>query len=122
MKYTMTAKGCAIQIDAETGIISGNTYGAQSTIKEEFKAKWDKDAKVWVADTALLTKLLTNGTRAYLERAFGLKEIAEPTEITNIGKLVTKTTGNKPCPRCGTYCYGDCTLNAPSKLGSKDRW
>ena len=38
------------------------------------------------------------------ERVMTIEELQ-----TKYDAAKTTKTANKPCPRCGTYCYGDCT-------------
>lgn len=57
MKIKMNVVGKEIfTVDTETGIISGQTYGAKKWIKETFEARWDGDKKAWVASTSVIAK------------------------------------------------------------------
>ena len=53
-----------ITVNTETGEIAGKTYNAKDWIKRNFEAKWNKEKKVWVADTEVIKKELEN-TRYY---------------------------------------------------------
>lgn len=53
-----------ITVDTESGIISGKTYASKQWIKDNFKAEWDGDRKVWIADPQVIATELEN-TRYY---------------------------------------------------------
>lgn len=129
MLYTMRAHMAkaypCITLDTETGTITGNTYDMRAMIKEDFPgAQWDKAAKCWrYADI----EGRINEFRDYFRRCYFLAELtpaeAEPVEVeppvtgkaaapskpaTAHDAVVARITGL--CPRCGTYCYGDCSF------------
>lgn len=106
MTYTMTIKGRNINVNTTTGTISGDTYSAKETLKEEFPGiRWDGSRKCWTLDAATLTARVED-MHDWLTRAYSLREVAtaKATPATAPTKL-----NNGKCPRCGTYCYGDCT-------------
>lgn len=108
MKYTMSRKGKTITLDTETGMITGNTYDMKDVIKEEFPgATWDKVSKAWHAD-GMAARI--EDIKAYLTRCYNLTEVSEATAPTTAREAVIRRANNGICPRCGTYCYGDCSF------------
>lgn len=129
MKYTMSQNNATITLDTVTGKICGNTYQMRAMIKEDFPgAKWNKEEKCW--EYAGIESRIEE-FRAYFTRCYNLAadvtEAAEAPEtvettdapaIRNHSKpaktatahdaVISRITGL--CPRCGTYCYGDCSF------------
>lgn len=104
MKYTMSRRNDTITLDTVTGNITGNTYGMKDVIKEEFSgATWNKDAKAWHVENMAAR---IDEIREYLTRCYRLAEVkaAAPTSHDVVINRI-----NGICPRCGTYCYGDCS-------------
>ena len=55
MTYTMTIRDNIINLDTTAGTITGETYKAKETIKEEFPGiKWDGSRKAWTMDGAAM--------------------------------------------------------------------
>lgn len=54
-----------IIVNTETGVISGKTYPAKDWIKRNFEAKWNKEEKVWMADSELIKEELTKNAHYY---------------------------------------------------------
>lgn len=128
MKYTLSYNKSTIILDTVTGKITGDTYQMRTTIKEDFPgAKWNKEEKCWeYADI----EGRINEYRDYFTRCYHLtSESSEPTETTETtetteapavrknAKAVSTTVRDTVisrisglCPRCGTYCYGDCSF------------
>jgi len=75
--------------------ISGNTFSVKDYIKSYLGGKWNGELKVWTIDTDKLNNLLNSrGACVSID------------EIENVA-MVTKNT-NGICPKCHTYCDGDC--------------
>lgn len=118
MKYTMKRNRDTITLDTETGNITGGTYGMRDIIKSEFTATWNKDGKCWHIDN-LADEINSQIDR--LKRLYWLAAVEEVTPVstpaTNAEKTAETTTVKnafiarmtRPCPKCGTYCYGDCS-------------
>ena len=122
MKYTMSYNKSTITLDTVTGKITGDTYQMRTTIKGDFPgAKWNKEEKCWeYADI----EGRINEYHDYFTRCYNLTaEVPEPTETTEApavrknSKTVATTVRDAVisrisglCPRCGTYCYGDCSF------------
>jgi len=85
MTITMKVYGL-IDIDTTTGVISGDTYKSREWIKENFDAKWDRDARVWRVDTKKLA--------AELEKPYYNKYIVARSGNENAAKT-NKVSGNK---------------------------
>lgn len=103
MKYTMSKNKSTITLDTESGRITGDTYAMRNTIKENFNARWDAAGKAWVVEN-LESEI--NDQMARLRRIYDLCEV-EATVATTRDAFVDRVS--KICPRCGTYCYGDCS-------------
>ena len=101
MKYTMTSKKWTITLDTETGCISGDTYQMREYIKDNFTAKWDSSARVWMAENL---QQQIDDLKAYLTRVFDLREV----EAESKAEALTDRFFRGVCPRCHTYCCGDC--------------
>jgi len=83
-------------------ILSGDTFGMKSYIKEYWGGKWSASDKTWTVDAQLVidtinaqswgfTKVLSIGARAEIKSA--------ATNITGVSGW---------CNHCHSYCYGDC--------------
>lgn len=132
MKYTMSQNQATITLDTVTGKIYGDTYQMRAMIKEDFPgAKWNKEEKCW--EYADIEGRIEE-YRAYFTRCYRLTaEASEVTETTEAAETSEPTEApaasksSKParpttardavisrisglCPRCGTYCYGDCSF------------
>lgn len=104
MTITMKVYGL-IDIDTTTGVISGDTYKSREWIKENFGARWDRDAKVWRAD---VEKLNSELERPYYEK-YIIRREESTSQTSNKTNKTNKSEGL--CPKCHTYCYGDCTAH-----------
>lgn len=125
MIYTMTSRKFTIILDTVSGKISGDTYQMRDMIKEDFPgAKWNKDEKCWEYSDI---EGRINEYRDYFTRCYKLAAEAEAeaeTEEVEAPATVKTSKPSKPttthdavisritglCPRCGTYCYGDCSF------------
>lgn len=103
MLYTLTHKKGTATLDTETGNITGNTYPIKDDIKDTFKAKWNPSTKSWHSDN-LEEKI--EEYRNWLVRVYKLEEVKEEAKAARKDVYVA----GKPCPKCGTYCYGECGL------------
>ena len=107
MKYTMERRNSTITLDTETGSITGDTYQMRDVIKEEFPgATWNKDAKAWTVSN--LSERIDE-IRSYLTRCYRLSEVKSG-EASATARDVIINRINGLCPRCHTYCYGDCSF------------
>lgn len=123
MKYTMSQNQATITLDTVTGKIYGDTYQMRAMIKEDFPgAKWNKEEKCW--EYADIEGRIEE-YRAYFTRCYRLTaEVSEATETTEAPAASKSSNPARPttardavisrisglCPRCGTYCYGDCSF------------
>lgn len=128
MKYTLSYNKSTITLDTVTGKITGDTYQMRTTIKEDFPgAKWNKEEKCWeYADIeGRINEYRDYFTRCYklaaeapaaeaeadteeVEAPATLKESKPSKPTTTHDAVISRITGL--CPRCGTYCYGDCSF------------
>lgn len=76
-------------INVDTCSVYGQTYYHKEQIKE-FGLKWNPDTKSW-GGTKKQVQAVAENFRLYVK--------SQPSK---------KIDNTKPCPRCGTYCYGDC--------------
>lgn len=107
MKYTMKRNKNTITLDTETGYITGNTYQMKDVIKEEFPgAAWNKDVKAW-SYSDLEGRI--DEFRSYLTRVYQLAEVETDEAPATVRDAVISRI-NGICPRCHTYCYGDCSF------------
>lgn len=107
MKYTMNRNKNTITLDTETGCITGDTYQMKDVIKEEFPgAAWNKDAKAWVV-SKMAERI--EEYRSYLTRCYRLAEVKTAEAPATVRDAVISRI-NGICPRCHTYCYGDCSF------------
>jgi hypothetical protein len=76
-------------------VLSGDTYPIKDAIKAYMGGKWDGMLKVWIVDVDKINDLINRGAM----------------HISNQTQTQSKTN-NGLCPRCHTYCYGDCTASS----------
>ena len=107
MKYTMERRNNTIIIDTTAGSITGDTYQMRDVIKDEFPgAKWNKELRAWTADN--MSERIDE-FREYLTRCYRLREAeVNVAPVTTRDAVIGRING--VCPRCGTYCYGDCSV------------
>jgi hypothetical protein len=84
--------------------ITGNTY----PVKDQLKAlggKWDAPNKAWIVpeDKADAARALVVG--AGPQKSYSRINRSLSSNRRNCPDI------SKPCYRCGTYCYGDCSAN-----------
>ena len=77
--------------------VTGNTFPAREWIKTHLAGKWNGERKSWAIDTEKFNRLLQMGA------------IFQDAEVTPVATKVAPRVNNGLCPRCHTYCYGDCT-------------
>jgi len=91
-----TRKGAKLQLNGNR--MSGDTYAAKGYIKAYMDGKWDGTTKTWIVNREKTIKLLeTQGT-----------------DISYDGEAkveLNSKSHNGICPKCGGYCYGDCSAN-----------
>lgn len=108
MKYMMSRGRDEIILNTETGKITGNTYGMKDVIKSDLYATWNAAEKCWESDKLAET---VDEYKSYLTRCYKLKAIdetaAEESKPAYRKAFADKVNGL--CPRCHTYCCGDCT-------------
>jgi len=75
--------------------LSGQTYQIKEYIKAYLAGTWDKNISSWIVDTEKVTALIN----------------AQAIQIDNSPVIVKVHSANGLCPRCHTYCYGDCTAS-----------
>ena len=81
------------------GILTGDTYQYRDIIKTYWGGEWDATGKFWRVDTAAVISTINAKKIGKL----AVLRIEEQTHDHNHGH-----SDSKPCPHCGTYCYGDC--------------
>lgn len=91
----LTVYGYKVTLDETTGIITGDTFKCKDTLKKVFDCKYDSNTKSWIIDLADIKRFLNH--------------ISVSIDNTIESKPANKEAkSNGICPRCGTYCYGDC--------------
>ena len=108
MKYTMSRNRDEIILDTETGKITGSTYGMKDVIKSDLYASWNAAEKCWESEKLAET---VEEYKSYLTRCYKLKAIEETAaeESKPSYRKAFAAKANGLCPRCHTYCCGDCT-------------
>lgn len=89
----LTVKSRKVQLDEN--LMTGDTYPVKQWIKTYLNGKWDAERKGWIVDLGQV-KTWT-GTCIQIDNT-------PATETIKISRNI-----NGICPRCHTYCYGDCT-------------
>ncbi|GAP11118.1 hypothetical protein BECAL_02303 [Bellilinea caldifistulae] len=93
-----TIKNHKVQINGN--LITGDTYPVKSWIKEYLNGKWDADRRGWVVDPKQLER--------FLNKPYGV--MPDNTIAATPANINTHTRNDYDlCPKCHTYCYGDCT-------------
>ena len=110
MKYTMSRGRDEIILNTETGKITGSTYGMKDVIKSDLYATWNSAEKCWESDKLAET---IEEYKSYLTRNYK-KTTKKNTAAENNKPAYRKAFAAKVnglCPRCHTYCCGDCSAN-----------
>jgi hypothetical protein len=89
-------KGMSLTDD---GILTGDTYQYRDIIKAYWGGEWDAAGKFWRVDAAAVISTI-NAKK--IGKLAVLHIEAQPESRSH------SHGDNKPCPHCGTYCYGDC--------------
>lgn len=89
---TLTIKH--IKVNQNGNEISGNTFLVKEYIKAHLAGKWNSGRRAWTIDTAKLQDLIEKGC------IYASDE-----------KPAEHKQHNGVCPKCGTYCYGDCSAH-----------
>jgi len=79
-------------------ILSGDTFPVKSYIKAYLGGKWNAEMKVWTVDAEKVMEI-TSTTGSALKIAAAAEPVATTRKVTSL------------CPKCGTYCDGDCEAN-----------
>ena len=110
MKYTMSRGRDEIILNTETGKITGNTYGMKDVIKSDLYATWNAAEKCWESDKLAET---IEEYKSYLTRCYKLAAIEDTAAEDNkpAYRKAFASQVNGLCPRCHTYCCGDCSAN-----------
>lgn len=108
MKYTMSRGRDEIILNTETGKITGNTYGMKDVIKSDLYATWNAAEKCWESDKLAET---VDEYKSYLTRCYKLSAVEDPATSKPAYRKDFMGKVNGLCPRCHTYCCGDCSAN-----------
>lgn len=113
--YTITLGNNTILLNLKTGYITGDTYQMRSIIKSDLSAKWSPDTKAWyngslgeVVEQCKERLIRVYNLRAQSDLNAAAKE-AKSHRVRNAFRALAYDT-SKPCPRCGSWCYGECSL------------
>ena len=85
--------GHEVTLNTDTNELTGDTFKIKKEIKSMWSGKWNSENKSWVIDAE---RFLLNSNVVECE-----KQVKEGSKATNKNQ-------NKVCPKCGTYCFGDC--------------
>ena len=120
MKYTAYPRSQPITIDTDKGTIKGQTYHVKDDIKMIFTGiRWDGASKAWKMDTAAMLEVIEK-QYDYLYKIWELRGVEETKiEAATTSAKPSPTAPSKPrttnrnglCPKCHTYCYGDCSAH-----------
>ena len=108
MKYTMRYGKYEITLNTDTGKITGSTYNLKDVIKSKLHARWNAAEKCWENDN--LADAIEE-YKIFLARAYDLTAIEESVESKPAYRKAFAAKVNGLCPRCHTYCCGDCAAN-----------
>lgn len=84
-------------------LLSGDTYRAKDNIKKFWDGEWDAARKVWIVNPEKVMATLNS------KYNWGLAIEAEDAPKTATTHV--RAQKSELCPRCGTYCYGDCSAH-----------
>ena len=105
MKITCNSPKTSKGMILEGNTLSGDTFGVREHIKNYWGGKWDASRKVWIVDSAKVVSSIKAGTRL-TDSLMSLSDSqVQATSPATSRKVYGHST---PCPKCGTYCYGDC--------------
>lgn len=93
-----TIKNHKVQIN--NNLITGDTYPIKSWIKEYLNGKWDAEARGWRVDPKQV--------EAFTGKIYGIMPVSNTSEQA---QATEEKAYNGLCPKCHTYCYGDCTAH-----------
>lgn len=82
--------------------LSGDTYRAREYIKKYWNGRWDNQRKVWIVDPDKVIATLNSKYNLGLFIDVSNKDDGHD-DFPHQNRKHTEI-----CPRCGTYCYGDC--------------
>jgi len=88
----LTIKSAKVQLNGN--LLTGDTYEAKGYIKAYLGGKWDSNSKGWRVDVSKVEKILST-TGGMIK-------------VDNSAPQTKSHNHNSICPRCHTYCYGDC--------------
>ena len=87
--------------------IGGNTYRARDLIKNR-GGKWNAASKTWAIEASQWAVLAAmdcgNAVRGC--RVVSGEDPCAPVSSSAEKPMIYRSS--VPCPRCGTYCFGDC--------------
>lgn len=82
-------------VNSITGEVIGKTYNAKEFLKDNFNAKWDKEAKVWTIDVEKFNNELTQYAAYYEKYIVEVTETAEDAKEENEASEETKEVSVK---------------------------
>jgi hypothetical protein len=83
-----------IDLTLDGDLLSGNMFAVKDFIKSKLNGQWDSARKLWIVDLEQVNYWIA-------QHAITVhNDVTTPT--------TTKAAYNG-CPKCHTYCYGDCT-------------
>ena len=85
----------------DDGVLTGDTYQYREVIKTYWGGQWDAVAKFWRVDIVVVISTI-NAKKICKLAVLRIEEQSESHSHSH------SHGDNKPCPHCGTYCYGDC--------------
>jgi hypothetical protein len=92
--------GYKLQLNINTGLVTGKgTYECKDVLKSKWKATYDPKSKGWI--------LKKEDISMFIEQHEDKNAPAQ--EVKKVEK--TSTYWDGLCPKCHSYCYGDCLAN-----------
>lgn len=82
-------------VNSITGEVIGKTYNAKEFLKDNFNAKWDKEAKAWTIDAEKFNNELTQYAAYYEKYIVEVTETAEDAKEENEASEETKEVSVK---------------------------
>jgi len=95
----LTVKGKNVELNGN--MMTGDTYPIKGYIREYLNGKWNAENKAWIVDIKQVEAMMSG--------KYPVIKVADESN-GNTAAVETKAY-NGLCPKCHTYCYGDCTAH-----------
>lgn len=83
-------------VTLEGNLLTGDTYRIKEFIKAKLDGKWDAERKGWIVNPEKMASIMDSGW------CYIYPETQTPAPV-KVERHISEL-----CPKCHTYCYGDC--------------